>query len=333
MGSLSRYTSRQAIAYYALSAPAVVSEVTFSQALASNPQAIIPPIAALGAIILEAVQILPWIILAFSIYAVLSSRPSALVTLLTISFFVLTMTVGRVDSYNAALVVASSFSALVGFRYARAAKVLGGRELKLESHGPVWTRFAGLAIDMGFPLAGALALMALVAAVIASIETQAQLLPEPVATLSRLYFSSHLYLVSTIIAVAGMAVWAMRQLIEPMVMMFTLTRQDAVDEAWRQVGDVVLKIEKERRYQPGRGRGWVVASIAVALLTIAYVGISGGPSRAISTLLSVFGAAGITSSPWERTVEGVAENMVRQANAAVSLIEGLVNFIIRLLWG
>lgn len=333
MGSLAKYTSRQALVYYALSLPAVIAEVFFSLQIASNPQGLVPQIAAQGALVTQLVQVLPWVVLLVSIYAVLQFRPSTIVTLLTISFFILTAVTGQVSYYTASLVVLAAFATLIGFNYARAAKVLAGRSLKAESEGPIGFQLASIGLDLVLPLAAALGVMTLVSAVINLIKAQVVLLPEPLGTLGGLYLRSHVNLVFTTIAVAGAAVWALRRTIEPIILRFTLTREDAVREAWTEIQDVAGKIWWEAGKRPPRGRGLLAFSTFAAALLVVYTVLTVGPDGFVKNLFAVLGLERTPSGPSGHELEGFAKEVVRRANLWTKTIDDFLRFLIKLLWG
>ncbi|MDG6995146.1 MAG: hypothetical protein JRN52_04410, partial [Nitrososphaerota archaeon] len=85
----SRYYNRQAIIYYALVLPALVLELVFSAQIVSNPSEI-----GIAGLLLQIVQLVPFIMLALSLYAIIRFRPSLLAAFLSVSFFVFVIVVG-----------------------------------------------------------------------------------------------------------------------------------------------------------------------------------------------------------------------------------------------
>ena len=158
MSSAHALYSRQALTYYLLCLPALVSEVLFSLAIASNPQ-LVPQIASFGSEISLAIQIIPWIVTAISIYALISLRPSILIILLTVSFFAAASVTTNMTFFGypfsleaaVALVVVSTFTTLVGFNFSRGAKLLGGRKLVTKSSGPIGYQVLSLGIELVLP--------------------------------------------------------------------------------------------------------------------------------------------------------------------------------------
>ncbi len=340
MGQAWNRVHPQALVYYALVLPVIISELVLLNSYFSNFdivqssfQALVPPIDWALTIASTAAQLLPWLLIIASIYALFSLRPALMVTLLTAFFLVLTSALGQVEFYLAAVVVVSSFLSLVGFNHARAAKVLLGRKLNLESHGPFVFRLTGFGFDLLLPIAGALGVMAVVAYVMGAIRAQVQVLPQPLATLGTLYLESHLYLILTTLTVAGGAVWAMKEVLEPIVLRFTLTPDDARELAYDQVNDIYQKVVREANRKPGRGRSPVVLfSILLALLLVSLVLIS-GVSQPLNDLLAILGLGRVQPSHNELLVGNVAKNAVRLVDTSIVIAENIVKFIFRLLWG
>ncbi len=341
MARSSRYFSRDAITYYALSTPAIALQVFFSSSIAANPQAITPQVSSFGSGISQVVQLLPWGILALSIVAVVRFRPSALAALLTASFFVATTALGDSGPFGSAsaltgtvsLVIVASFGALIGFNYARAAKVLAGREAVIESRGPLGYQLYSTSLELFLPLVAVLALAAAVSGIVATIKVQTQLLPEPLSTLSSLYLQTRIGLVLVSLTVAGAMVWIMRQILEPIILYFTITRDDAITYALGEVADITKKVRRQIRTRPSSGRAWlgvgVVIVSSVFLLTIQAV----GPENVSNNLLSLFGLHGITSTTGERTLETSAQSLLRSVDASALQGQDLIRAIIRVLWG
>ncbi|OLB47454.1 hypothetical protein AUH73_08845 [archaeon 13_1_40CM_4_53_4] len=330
----------QALIYYALAAPVLISEGVLLTSYLSNLDTVLssfnalaPPIGPSLAITSTIAQLLPWILMGASVYALFALRPALMVTLLTVFFLLLTSSLGQVDFYVAALVVVSSFLSLVGFSYARAAKVLLGRKLNLESHGPVIFRLTSLGFDLLLPILGALGVMAVVAYVMGIIRAQVHILPQPLATLGTLYLESHLYLIMTTLTVAGGAVWAMREVLEPIVLRFTLTPDIAREMALDQVNDIYGKILWEAQKKPSRGLSPVVIFSGLLVLLVALLVFFVGPSRSADELLAALGISRIVPSHNELLLGNVAENVVRSIDQYLIVMENILKFIIKLLWG
>ena len=341
MAPSSRYLSRQAITFYAFSAPAIALQVFFSSSIAANPQTITPQVASFGSGITQVVQLLPWALLAVSIFAVVRFKPSALVVLLTASFFVAATALGDSGPFGStsaltgtvSLVIAASFAALIGFNYARATKILAGKEAKIESRGPFGYQLFSTSLELVLPLIAVLVLVAIVSGVVATIKVQTLLLPEPLSTLSSLYLKARIGLVLVSLMVAGAMIWVMRQILEPIILYFTITRKDAVTNALGEVEDLTKKVRKQMRSRPTSGRAWlavaIIAAASVVLLSLQAV----GPDWVSNELLSVFGLHGVTHTPAEATLEANAQSSLRGIDAAALGGQNLVRTIIRILWG
>ena len=141
---LSRYATRESLIYYALVLPALIAEAVFSIAIVSTPGDLLTQAAPGGGAVAAGVQLLPWALLATSVYAIFSFRPSLLVTLLIASFFVAASVANGIAFLGVQLnledtvlmVVVATFLALAGFNYARGVKLLGGRRPDVTSSGP-----------------------------------------------------------------------------------------------------------------------------------------------------------------------------------------------------
>ena len=341
MAPSSRYLSRQAITYYALSLPAVALQVFFSLSITANPQAITPQVASSGSEIAQVVQLLPWALLAVSIFAVVEFRPSALVALLTASFFVAATALGESGPFGdtfaltgtVSLVIAASFAALIGFNYARATKVLGGKEANIESHGPIGYQILSTSLEVVLPFIAALALAVIVSGIVATIKVQTQLLPEPLSTLSSLYLKARLGLVLVSVLVAGAMIWVMRQILEPIILYFTITYHDAVTLALDEVEDIAKRVRKQLDTRPSSGTAWlgisVIAAVSIVLLSLQSV----GPERFSNEVLSILGLHSGTNPPAAGSLEANAENIVRRADVYALQGQDVVRTIIRILWG
>jgi len=299
----------------------------------SSFQALVPLGAQFTTIVSIFAQSLPLFLLAVSLYGLFTLRPALMVTMLTVLLLILTSVIGRVDEYLAGLVVASSFLSLVGFSHARAAKVLRGRRLRLDSHGPFIFKLTTTGLDLLLPVASALGVMAIIAYVMGIIRSQVAILPQPVSTLGTLYLESHVYLVMTILAVAGGAVWAIRAFIEPIILRFTLTPADAREMAYGEVRDIYSKIVRESSKRPSRGRAPFILFTTVLAVTVTLLVLTIGPSQSINELLAAIGLSRVTPSHSELLTGNIAENTARLVNQYFATAENILKMIIHLLWG
>ena len=251
-------THPQALWYYALASPVIITEIlllsisiSHSNPILASVQTLRYPVWLVSAFF-QLVSLAPWILIAASLYALFSARPSTLIILQTVLLLFVASTVGQVDFFAAASVVLSSFTTLVGFNYLRAARVLSGRGLDSESRGPPLLRAVTFGFDFILPVSAALGTMAIVALVMSLVTAQVKILPEPLATLGGLYLESNFYLILTTITVAGGVVWAMRELVEPVVMRYTMSRADAEEIAFSQITDIARKVWSQSRKKSKR---------------------------------------------------------------------------------
>jgi hypothetical protein len=337
----SRYTTRQALIYYLLSIPAIVLELVFSLAIASNPQEVLPQVAAYGSTLSLFVQIVPWAVLLLSAYAIVSFRPSTLIVLLTVSFFIsATVTTGmNFFGYTIALpqavslVIISTFTALVGFSYSRGAKILKGRELRTESGGPVGYQVLSIGVEVVLPLLAALGLVLFVGAVVAAIKAQAALLPQPLSTLSSLYLQSQAGLVFTTILIAGATIWVLRQMVEPIIVYYTINAGDGVKILLSDIDDITKKVWQGSKVSFRGSALWLflgVFSIAAALV---YLEGSLGTQAIYNGLLAILGQQKPATTPFELAFQQSVKDTMIRTDELVLRAEDFIRTIIQLLWG
>lgn len=331
--SQSKYTNSDALVYYLLSIPAMILVLVFavetSNIMEQTPVSPFwEPLTSTFAIILPVVAI------SLYLYALLTFRPSTLVILLTLSFFVLTTMSQSVGYYSAVAVVASSFGCLIGFNYARKVRVLSGHQPRLRSSKPpLRSRLATISFDLVLPFVMAVGLVAIVAYVISLLTAETQILPEPLATLGTIYLQTHIYSVLTIVTVAGVTVWTMRNLIEPFLMWYTLKPEDAISEAQSRLAYDLAMINWQASKRPRRGRIWVAGSLFTAFIVGLYLLILVGPERMSNSLLSTIGLARLESNYPGLLLESSAKNFVRKADQFTKILQDLIQEIIKILWG
>ncbi len=335
----SKYITRDALVYYLFSLPAVAAETVFAIAITSSPD-LASQVGPNGPVVLL-LQLLPWLVLLASAYAILTFSPSALVTLLVASFFIavsMPSTIGFLGAPldladSVFLVIAASFLALVGFSYARGLKLLGDRKLRLTSSGSVGYQALGIALESVVPLAAALVLVALVEALVGAIGVQAARLPQPLSTLSSLYLQTRFGLVFTTLLVAGAMIWVLRQVLEPIILHFTLTTDDARKELLSEIEPTTKIVRKFLHYMPSGGLGWGVIGVAYCLGVIAALVVLVPPGQVLKDLAAVFNPQVASPSASDVFVRRSTENLVSRADIAFARLEEYIREIVRLLWG
>jgi len=325
---LGLYSSRQARIYFALSAPALVLEVVFGTGLVLNLGAVV---ASVGGDLALAVGVVPWAVLIVAVLAFLRFRPSLLVATLAFSFFLSAVTgsqtgpLGTQSGFglSAGLVVVGVFCALIGFSYARGASLGAGRELITESQGPVGFQVFGVGLEFGIPLLVTLGVIALVSAIVGAANSEVNLLPQPLSTISSLYLSTRMGLASVVILVAGLTIWTTREFLEPAILYYTLTYDEAIDQALGEVEDVRKSIRSEGKVR------WIpslavseVALVAIIVLAAHYMGWG----TVLSGMNSVLTFHSISPTPAEANLVGRADQLEAQ-------IQYLLNTVFRMLWG
>src|SRR2546428_623227 len=257
-----------------------------------------------------------------------------MVILLTLSFFVSTTMSQNLDYYSAVAVIASSFGCLIGFNYARKVRVLSGHVPRLRSSKPMlMSRLATISFDLALPFLVAVGRVATVAYVISLLTAETQILPEPLATLGSLYLQTHVYSVLTIVTVAGVTVWSIRNLIEPFLMWYTLKPEDAISEAQSTLAYDLAMIHWHASKRPRQGRKWIAGSLFVDFIVSMYLLILYGTEEISNGLLSCVWLAKHESNRPGVLLEGLAKSRVRQANGLAKSFQVIIQEIIKILWG
>ena len=339
--ALSKYATKGALIYYALVLPAIIAETVFSVAISSSPGDLLVQTSQSGGAVAGAARLLPWALLGVSAYAILSFRPSVLVVLLTASFFLAASVANGITLFGVQLdlggavilVVTAAFLALAGFNYARGLKLLGGRRPNIRSSGPLGYNALGIAIDSAVPLVAALALVVLVEAVVGDLGVQAALLPPPLSSLASLYLQTRIGLVFTTLFVAGAAIWVLRQVLEPIILHFTLSASDARRELLLEIEPTTKTVKKIARYRPSRGLAWGVLSIGYCVGLIAALAIFIPHGQLHRDLLAIL----YIQAPSPAPVETLLQDTIQNASVRIDIIfaqsQDYVRAIIRILWG
>ena len=338
---VSRYATRGALIYYALVLPALVAQAVFSIAIVSTPGDLLTRAAPGGTLVAGAVALFPEVLLAASVYAIVSFRPSLLVALLIASFFVAASVANGIAFLGAQLdlgdtvilVVAATFLALAGFNYARGVKLLAGRRPVVTSSGPFGYNALGLALESVFPLAAALALVVLVETVVGDLGAEAARLPAPLSALASLYLQSRIGIVFTTLFVAGAAIWVMRQFLEPVILHFTLNPTDARKELLAEIEPTTKGVRKVARYRPSGGLAWGLLTVAYCLGLIAAMAIFLPRGEFSRDLLSALALHTPSTTPLEQLIENSVQNTVVRINILYAQSQDYIREIIQLLWG
>jgi hypothetical protein len=336
---LSRYATKEALIYYALVLPALVAEMVFSIAIVSTPGDLLAQAAPGGVAV--AVGLLPWLLLAVSVYAIFSFRPSLLITLLIASFFVAASVANGIAFLGVQLdlgdtvilVIAATFLALAGFNYSRGIKLLAGRRPIVTSSGPLGYNALGVALESALPLLAALALVVLVQTVVGDLGAQAPRLPEPLSTLASLYLQSRIGLVFTTLFVAGAAIWVMRQFLEPIILHFTLNAADAKKELLAEIEPTTKSVRRVARYRPSGGLAWGLLTAAYCLGLLAALAIFLPRGEFSRDLLAALDLRAPPPAPVESLIQDSIQNALVKINILYAQSQDFIRGIIQLLWG
>ena len=338
---VSRYVTKGAMIYYALVLPALVAEAVFSIAIVSTPGDLLTQAAPGGSAVAAGVQLFPWALLAVSVYAIFSFRPSLLVTLLIASFFVAASVANGIAFLGVQLdledtvilVVTATFLALAGFNYARGVKLLAGRRADVTSSGPLGYNVLGLALESAFPLAAAVALVVLVGTVVGDLGAQAARLPAPLSALASLYLQSRIGLVFATLFVAGASIWVMRQFLEPIILHFTLNASDAKKELLAEIEPTTKGVRKIARYRPSGGLAWGLLTVAYCLGLVAALVIFLPRGQFSRDLLAGLDLHAPPHTPLETLLVDSFQNALVKANILYAQSQDYVRETIQLLWG
>ncbi|HZW56990.1 MAG TPA: hypothetical protein VFF30_11935 [Nitrososphaerales archaeon] len=336
--SPSKLFVRQAIYYYLLCLPAIVAELVFAIAISSSTSAFAQIFGSVGALGIEAI---PIVVLVLSIYAMIGFRSRILIGLLTISFFVSasvgasTVLFGYALSLPlaAALVVIAAFLVLVSFNYARGAKVLSGRKLKLTSDGPVGYQLLSYAFELGLPLGAALGLVLLTGMVFSALKAQAALLPEPLSTITLLYVSTRMGLVLTTIVLAGATIWVLGQVLGPIILYYSIGPADAKKLALQDEQKLLDKLRKESSANPSSALGYIVPGALFGALVLFFLGALLGPGQLLSDLSQVFFFQRTPGSSSESSFLVRSEGVASTIDNIVLFIQNFLRTLMRMLWG
>jgi hypothetical protein len=336
-----RYANRDAAVFYVLVLPAAVAALVFSVAIASTPGDLVSQSASYGPAVSVLARILPVLVLGGAIYAVFSFRPSLLVAILIATFFVAVSVANGIYVFGAqlelgatvVLVIAATFLALAGFNYARGLQLLAGRRPDLTTSGPLGYNAFGVALESAVPLAVALALVVIVAAVVRDFQAQSVLLPEPLSSLASLYLQTRIGIVFTTLLVAGGAIWVMRSFVEPVILHFTLTPSDARKELLSEIEPTTRSVRKIARYKPSKGLSWGILAVAYCLgiaAALAYFIPGGAFYRDLLGALTLKPPA---PSPAEALLETTARSAVVRADILFAQSQDYIREVIQVLWG
>jgi hypothetical protein len=338
---VARYATRGALIYYALVLPAIVAEALFTTAVSSSPEGLVTQASSIGGIVSVVVPVLPALILVVSLYAIVTFRPSLLIMLLIVSFFLASSVASGITvlgttldlGATVVLVIAATFLSLVGFNYARGLKLLGGRLPDVESSGPFGYNVLGIAIESAFPLAMAVALVVLVEFVVGSLTVQAAHLPQPLSALASLYLQTRIGLVFTTLLVAGATIWVLRQFIEPVILHFTLSAADGRKELLMEIEPTTKTVRRIMRYRPSGGLAWGVMMVLYCSALVAAFAALLPQAQFSKDLLAALGVQPPSHSPVEVLVQSSIQNGLQRIDILFAQSQDYLRGIIRLLWG
>lgn len=327
---LSAYASRSMAGYVILSLPAILLEVAFSVSIASSPgiSGIAQRLGGIGSVVGIVLSLVPWLFVVASAVAVLYFRSSLVLTLLVGSYFVLSVVEGSAAAagplsltpeVSAAAVVIATFLALMAFSFARAAKLRGSTPPIIRTKGSALFRAIGLSLDFAVPAVIAVILVVVTIEMFSPVKDALTSLPPPLSGVFSSSISGPIAAVGITLLVAGIILWLVRELIEPWVMYYSITRQDAVKLLEEDLSRLSKKAETVHRRNI-RGT-FLTAVVILAIAGVLYLYF--GTGAVLRDLPSLYGA----HQP------GTYTPFVQQTNAYYRQVQGDINAIARLLWG
>lgn len=332
----SKYFGRQAVIYYALVFPSLVLEVIFSAIIISNADQIAPRISSLEGVIAPLVELIPFVMLALSLYAIAKFRPSMLAAFLAISFFIYVIAGSLGPSVliaSTALVIITMFLSMIGFNHGRSVKLLSGKQARIESSGPIQPQVLSSILDIFFPFLAALIMVLAASGAVDLISAQAKSLPDPLSTLTTLYLNSQLGLVFTSILVAGVIIWSTRQLLEPVILYYTITRSDALSMALREIDDIVKNSRETANSKPASGKVWIAAAIICVIVIFALSTALEGWNGDLNDVASMLQLHPAVRTFVDSNIASRASLLVERIDSGYAFLENLLRTIVRILWG
>lgn len=319
------YASRSMVTYILLSIPAIVLEVLFSFSIASNPS--IGSIGFFG--VSEIIPFIPWLVTLASVYAILTFRSSLLLSLLVVGYFVeavlaqsasIAVSGVTLDAGTAAaLVVIASFLALMAFGFARSARIQSEKKAVLRSGGSIPFQVLGFAMDFAVPAVLAILLVLVTTEIFGVVKSTLESLPPPLSEIFASGLSSPFAAVALTLIVAGVTLWTVRELIEPVIMYYSITKEDAVKLLQADLKEVAKPFEGTHR----RNVGGVLGTVLVIAGITAVLYFEFGLQATVGQLPALWGGAHPTQDP----------AFTIQTNNWFNQLERFIESTARLLWG
>ena len=321
MMSLKAYTNRNIVAYLALSVPALLLQVFFILALLKIPAISFPGVFHYANL---AIQFAPWIVLAVSIYAVVMFRPSLLLTLLVLSYFISSIFSGSASLSAAgyflstgdiaALVVAASFCSLISFGFSRAARIEKA-PARVHSSGPIAYQSVGVFLEIVFPALVAVGLVLATLRIDGALRAETLLFPSPLNTIFAEFVVSPVIVLIT----AALTLTLVKDLVEPWILYYTINKEDAI----KYIEKDVKQMETVRGFTGRLASGGMLFSIIAVVIILAVIVFAFGTKTLLANLGPVFFMGKPTTEP----------NFLVSINNGYTQFVNLLNTIFHLLWG
>jgi len=169
--------------------------------------------------------------------------------------------------------------------------------------------------------------------VVRDFQAQSSLLPSPLSSLASLYLQTRIGTVFTTLFVAGAAIWAMRQFLEPVILHFTLTPGDARKELLSEIEPTTRSVRKVARYKPSRGLSWGILAIAYCWGIAAALAFFLPSGEFYHDLLGALTLRPPVPSPAEALLQTAAQSAVVKADILFAQSQDYIREVIQILWG
>ena len=325
---MSKYANTSMLAYVAFSLPAIILEALFSFSIASSPNLTsLGQHIVLGQGLVLLLTLVPWLVVLVSVYAVLTFRSSVVLTLLVLNYFLSSAVRGAITSASgfsldptttAVAVVVATFLALIAFGFARSVKIRGIWRPIVSSNGSIPFQVLGLSFDFAVPAVIAVVLVVATIEMFGVVKSALAALPPPLSGIFTSNLTSPVVAVGATLAVAGITLWMVRELIEPWVMYYSITKEDAVKLLLADLKAIAKPSEMSAK-KSGAG---TTGSAAVILIIGVVLVLVFGPEAIVRNLPALFGGRGESY-----------QSFVIQTNLWYNEIQDFIVQVIRLLWG
>jgi hypothetical protein len=243
----------------------------------------------------------------------------------------------KIPNPDPTILLIALFSLMISFNFGRAAKTSFGQNPIVSSKGPLHLKILSNSLNGILPVS-AVVIMVIISSLILNLaKTEILNLPYPLSELSFLYIQTRIGFVFSAILTAGIILWVIKEVLEPIILHYSLNRNNAKQLISEEFSELKNNLEKRfLKFQLGNIPILKKPSLALLLINI-------------SILVIILGLYGPTpdnilsrSQPLEDIIPNGFESEVlinsfsELANNADSMIlrlENLIRYLSSLLWG